>query len=401
MSTTTSKQEQNVKPQKEEQQPLQRKTPISNFIMKICTQERFIELKRQMLCDKSDFEPYVAFQRLTRSMNTGITASNIQRFLSENLIDLSLDRCRTLVNHYDADKDGMLSYKEFLEIVLPKEHPDLRAFVTQRECFDISEEEYLSYDTEVALAVLLEREVSIFEEGYFEKEELDEQNLNGFKVVEIIDGSLGGKDGNVNFNNLQRYLLECGLMPYDSEIISFLRRVDRDDDGVVLPEELSLFLEKFNHSEGALKSIRRRTINPTNMDRLRTFSPGRPIVENRISLIAEREKEEKKEEKRRESKKFEVEGKENKEVIKTAEKKNEGKEMTQREVLKSQGKETAASVLKRVEESNLNRGDTRNHYVRSRGNPPKATVHVNSVEKEKDKRKGDDDSTEIVKGKIL
>lgn len=324
-----------------------RKSPFSNFVMKICTQERYIELKRQMLCDKSDFEPYVAFQRLTRSMNSGITASNIQRFLSENLIDLSLDRCRTLVSHYDADKDGILSYKEFLEIVLPKEHPDLRAFVTQRECFEINEEEYLSYDTEVALAVLLEREISIFEDTYYEKEELDECGLNGHKIVELVGAD---KDQSLNFKNLQRYLLENGLMPYDSEIISFLRRVDRDDDGVILPEELGLFLEKFNHNEGTLKSIRRRTINPTNQDRLRTFSPGRPIVNNRISLIAE--KGSKKDCDEDEGKENEPKESEKNRAQTEIPKPQKTEEKTQREKRESQAKEPASAIFKRVEKNN-------------------------------------------------
>jgi len=90
--------------------------------------------------------------------------NSIQRFLSENLIDLRIERCRNLVSHYDSDNDSVLCYKEFLEIVLPKEHPDLRAYITQRECYDINEEEYMSYETEAAMAVLFEREVSIFAE---------------------------------------------------------------------------------------------------------------------------------------------------------------------------------------------------------------------------------------------
>lgn len=73
------------------------------------------------------------------------------------------------MSHYDTDKDGVLSYKEFLDIVLPKEHPDLRAFVTQRECFEIRDFEYLSYETEAALAILLALEVGVFEGAIFEK----------------------------------------------------------------------------------------------------------------------------------------------------------------------------------------------------------------------------------------
>lgn len=34
---------------------------VSNFITKVCSMERQIELKRQALCDRIDFEPYVVF----------------------------------------------------------------------------------------------------------------------------------------------------------------------------------------------------------------------------------------------------------------------------------------------------------------------------------------------------
>ena len=237
-----------------------------------------------MLCDKEDFEPYVAFQRLTRNSNNGITINNIQRFLSENLIDLSIERCRNLVSHYDADKDGMLSYKEFLEIVLPKEHPDLRAYVTQRDCYNISEEEYLSYETEAAMAVLFEREVSIFAETMAQKDELDNLALSGHKIVELIDGA---ETGSLNFNNVQKFLHSTGLMPYDSEIIAFLRRVDRDDDGVISGEEMNNFISLFNHTDSVLDSMRRKhQTNSTSHARLKTFSPGRQIVSNKLHMVS-------------------------------------------------------------------------------------------------------------------
>ena len=54
----------------------------------------------------------------------------IHKFLTENLLDVSIRRCQVLVSHFDVDKDGMLSYKEFIEVLLPKEHPELRAYVS-------------------------------------------------------------------------------------------------------------------------------------------------------------------------------------------------------------------------------------------------------------------------------
>jgi hypothetical protein len=44
-------------------------------------------------------------------------------------------------------------------MVLPKEHPDLRAFVTQRECFDLREDDYLNPEIESAMAALFSAEI--------------------------------------------------------------------------------------------------------------------------------------------------------------------------------------------------------------------------------------------------
>ena len=258
---------------------------IANFITKICSLERQIELKRQTLCDRNDFEPYVAFQRLLRTGSEGITSANIMKFLSENLIDVRICDARSILQHYDNDFDGLLSYKEFLEIVLPKEHPDLRAFVTQRECFDIKEEEYLSYETEAAMAIMLALEVGMIEAALGEKQELKRLKLDGRAIVEIVDAQ---KDGNLNFNNIQRFLHDCGLMPYDSEIINFLRRVDRDDDGVITDDELERFLSKFGReAEGPGASLR-MTKGPEEVreDRLKTFSPNRKIVDHKFIMFS-------------------------------------------------------------------------------------------------------------------
>jgi Ca2+-binding EF-hand superfamily protein len=65
-------------------------------------------------------------------------------------------------------------------------------------------------------------------------------NLSAKSIIEFIDGD--DETGNINFNNLRGYLNGCGVLPYDSEIISLLRRVDRDDDGVLILTEFDNFL---------------------------------------------------------------------------------------------------------------------------------------------------------------
>ena len=49
-------------------------------------------------------------------------------------------------------------------MILPKEHPELRAYVSQKDIYEIQENEYLSYETEISLALLLEKEVNLFDE---------------------------------------------------------------------------------------------------------------------------------------------------------------------------------------------------------------------------------------------
>lgn len=257
---------------------------LANFIMKICSKERYIEVRRQLLCDKNDFEPYVAFTRLSRSNESnGVTGKNIQDFLRESMIDIRQRKTQALLKHYDSDSDDVLSYKEFLDIVLPKEHPDLRAFVTQRECFDITNDEYLGYETEAALALLLEKELSLFDEIMEDKEKLDMVGIGGEKIVEIIDGD---KTGSLNFNNLRNFVHECGIIPYDSEIIAFLRRVDRDDDGVINAEEMQKFLHLFNYCDDPRLGRRRRS--NLKCDDLKSKSPRRKIVNHKVSLLSSR-----------------------------------------------------------------------------------------------------------------
>ena len=266
---------------KPEPKPSQ-KAALANFIMKICSIERYIEIKRQMLCDRTDFEPYVAYQRLSRHAGSSINASSIQQFLAENLIEQSTLRCQKLVDHYDLDKDTELSYKEFLDVVLPKEHPELRAFVTQRECYDIKNEEYFSYETEAAMAILFGLEISLFEQGHMLRSQLEKEGLQGASIIRLVDKV---ENDNLNFNNIQGFLNDSGLMPYDSEIISFLRRVDRDDDGVINCKELDEFLTAMWSTEVKAPDL---SVHPDLklFKRLRCYSPtNRKIVAGNVNMI--------------------------------------------------------------------------------------------------------------------
>lgn len=261
---------------------------ISDFVMKIFLKERYIELKRQQLSDMDDFEPYVAYNRLVRNEYGGVTAKNIKRFLEDNSIIASQAKCEILVDQYNFTQSGILSYKEFLNIVLPREHPDLRAFVTQRECFNIGKDEYLSYDTEVKFSNLLDLEIHLYEELYEEKKILDLLGVKPNLILEFVNRKNKNVD-NINFTNLKSYMEDCGINSYDSEIISFLRRVDINDDGIIEQCDLERFFKRF---EPILKenNTNRRAIVGTSRELVRERSPCRKIVSTKISLVKSKKK---------------------------------------------------------------------------------------------------------------
>lgn len=135
------------------------------------------------------------------------------------------------------------------------------------------------------MAELLDYEIKLFEDLQEEKQRLDDLDLSAETIISYIDAS--DQTGNINFNNLRRYLNECGILPYDSEIISLLRRVDRDDDGVLALPEFSRFLSKFSKFGGEGKEPARSSRNRRLSRKMRPLmSPSRrKVVNTKIKMI--------------------------------------------------------------------------------------------------------------------
>ena len=64
-------------------------------------------------------------------------------------------------SHIDRDKDYIINYQEFLNIVLPQNELELRALVTQRDT--LPSNEIVTYEVEYALGRLLEKEMNLVE----------------------------------------------------------------------------------------------------------------------------------------------------------------------------------------------------------------------------------------------
>jgi len=88
--------------------------------------------------------------------------SDIQRFLKENEIFVTENDIKNLIGLYDLNNDKKLSYTEFLNLVLPNTSPALRKLATSRAAYYLTKWEPLAYETEWALATVLNKEIDFY-----------------------------------------------------------------------------------------------------------------------------------------------------------------------------------------------------------------------------------------------
>jgi hypothetical protein len=81
-----------------------------------------------------DFEPYAAFCRLDKDGDDHLYTIDFYNFLRENDIkQFTMKDCQLMMQFYDLDSGGTLSYNEFLKFILPCDNTDIRAEACQRK----------------------------------------------------------------------------------------------------------------------------------------------------------------------------------------------------------------------------------------------------------------------------
>lgn len=190
--------------------------------------ERKVEITRQVLAENPQFEPYSAFKRLDFDNNGYLTPFELLAFLEDNNIRISDAENRSFFQTFDTDRDGRISYTEFLAIVLPQEQEALKRRVLNREAYPRMSRPRLPYDVEYSLARLFEEELRYFRSAADDRIQLinsiDFSALNCFKALD--DNSQGYLD----FESVDGFLRDLGMPIGEAEIDGLFRRVDTDKD---------------------------------------------------------------------------------------------------------------------------------------------------------------------------
>lgn len=216
---------------------LQTENKLAQLLKSIADGEKEIEVTRQVVAEQREFEPYTAFKRIDRDGNSQLTVYEVIDFLRDNdLIVLERD-IHNLFKIYDENKDGRLSYSEFLNLVLPKTSPSLRQLCTQRESYYVSRYETLPYEVEWALARVFDKEINYARKIELLKEDLAlRYDFNLLDAYKLIDED---RTGAVDLDAIYIFLKRNHIVTSESDILALLRRADTDNDGKLTYSEFA------------------------------------------------------------------------------------------------------------------------------------------------------------------
>lgn len=256
----------------------QTETQFLEYLVFLAEFEKRAEILRQVLCEVPAFEAYQCFLRLDETNSRSVAWKDIQEFLRANNVPSERKELERLVSFHDANEDGLLSFIEFLHLVLPQDNPGLRTAATQRptqnEKGRVVE---LDYEVEYALTRLIQGEIDFGQE--ISERQCVLSRLSDFSVTgafELID--LHGL-GMIDYNNLADYLKRKRVPAKDEDVVAVIRRLDRDDDGRV---SLNEFCSHFSFDrELPIEKKKNHGFSPSKtsqMASLKLFSPERSLV---------------------------------------------------------------------------------------------------------------------------
>jgi len=204
---------------------------LANLLNALSNGEKDIEISRQVLAERSAFEPYTAFKRLTRLATGSLTVYQVVDFLRENSFHVLEKDVRNVFRLYSTSADGRLSYTDFLEVVLPRTNSVLRTICTQRDSYYVADDEVLLYEVEHGLAKIFDKEVALSRKVELLKEDL--VSRHDFSLRGTYEALVEAGDGRVDYEAFYSFLQKNSIPVIEKDILALLRRVDVDRDGRV------------------------------------------------------------------------------------------------------------------------------------------------------------------------
>jgi len=189
-----------------------------------------VENARLDLAEHYSFESVVGFNRIDTDQTGEIDASDVKAFCDDNNLNCSLDEAARLIDQYDENGNGKLSYGEFCQLVLPATNDHLRSIAKSREAeYRYIKSAFLSSPIESALVNLVTKEIEYQRAVEEVKRELnarpDFTSQKCFDCIEKADPYL-----TIDRNEIRDFVHEFYTVLSDDDLDAIIRRCDTDED---------------------------------------------------------------------------------------------------------------------------------------------------------------------------
>lgn len=221
-----------------------RRLQLAGFFLSLAEWDRHVEVIRQVLNSLDRFEPYAAFLRISKGRSNIISVANLSRFLEENGIKVEEKLLSMIIRLYDTNFEGCLNFEDFLKMILTRDNPDMRFESALRPNYDVvGFENVLGVEIEYTLARFFKKASEFLQKMIQDPE--TQLLINDNTIFTEVDAR---RTKRIDFNNLKAFFETSKIVPRDSEIISVLRVIDINDDGVITELEFNYFIDLFSHA---------------------------------------------------------------------------------------------------------------------------------------------------------
>ena len=195
---------------------------------------KILEDKRVGLALRYDFCLHELFSMMDINKSGHVSLTEFERFSLDYGVALSIEDLSVIIDRYDKDRDGMLSFVEFSEIFLPKNDEYRRTMLdrVERSIFNFYDYTIL---TQTHIKDLLRTIVTVEDNFECNKIKLsDGRILSSDEIFRFLDKH---RTGYVTLYEFTQALNEAGVYCSDVDCKTLFEQFDKNKDGIITFEE--------------------------------------------------------------------------------------------------------------------------------------------------------------------
>ena len=206
---------------------------IENLVIKllitISNKEKEVEINRQLLGKNIDFDVFQLYCFLDKEKKNYITSLDLMEFLHKNGVYPNQLEMEFIILFYDKNADNVLSYTEFLNMILSENNLCLRKICEER-IGSLSYENNIPNDIGYLFISLLEKEIELIRIVNRIINEIKGQcDFNFHDIYHLLIGC----QSYINKDTLRTFLLNHDITFSEDDLDNIMKRLDLNEDHII------------------------------------------------------------------------------------------------------------------------------------------------------------------------